>query len=297
MACRLSRADYTRGVRPLAVLAVPAAVLLAAGCGSPDSVPAGPTRRIVTPAAACAASAPAPPAAVPGAPLDTILRVPARARGRRAPLLLALHFAGGSGAEMERATGYTPEARRGGFVVAYPTARTGGVWAGEHELGAVTRTLRAIERVACIDAARVYVAGMSNGGAMANLLACRMADRFAGAVLFAPAVSAIGDCRPARPIPVLEVHGTADPLVAYHPIPAFVAGWARLDGCGRRPRSARIRPAVTRLRWRGCRGGASVEHLRLAGGEHIELLAQLRAAGADPARTSWRFLAAHRPAR
>ena len=285
-------------MRILAALVVPAA-LLAGGCGSsgspPDARPATVTTQ-ETRTAACAASAPAPPTTVPGAPLDTILRVPASARGRRAPLLLVLHFAGGSGAEMERATGYTPEARRAGFAVAYPTATAGGVWAGARELGAVTRTLRAIERVACIDAARVYVAGMSNGGGMANLLACREADRFAGAVLFAPAVSGIGDCRPARPISVLEIHGSADPLVPYGPIPAFVAGWARRDGCARTPRSARIRPAVTRLRWPGCGAGAAVEHLRLTGGRHIELLSQLRAAGVDPARASWRVLAAHRPA-
>jgi poly(3-hydroxybutyrate) depolymerase len=44
----------------------------------------------------------------------------------------------------------------------------------------------------------------------------------------------------------------------------------------------------------GCNGGAEVEHVRLTGGKHIELLPQLRAAGVDPAATAWRFLRAHR---
>src|SRR4029077_10830618 len=59
---------------------------------------------------------------------DTILRVPARARGHRAPLILALHFAGGTGAQMEQATRYTPQAARSGFVVAYPTASGNPFW-------------------------------------------------------------------------------------------------------------------------------------------------------------------------
>ncbi len=288
-------------MRVSGALAATSAVLALAGCGSSDS-PAAPAASTTAaapapasaPASPCAATAATPPAKVPGAALNTILRVPAKVRGRPAPLVLALHFASGSGAEMEQATRLTPEARRSGFVVAYPSATSDGVWALDDDVDAVTRTLAAIRRAACIDPKRIYLTGISNGGGMARLLACRFAGRFAGVVLFAPAISGIGDCRPSRPISMLEVHGTADPLVPYGPIPAFVAAWARLDGCSPGPVSARPRPGVTRQRWRGCDGGAAVEHLRLAGGRHIELMDELRAAGADPARTAWRFLAPHR---
>jgi polyhydroxybutyrate depolymerase len=77
-------------------------------------------------------------------------------------------------------------------------------------------------------------------------------------------------------------------------VPAFIAGWARRDGCAARPRAQRRSARVTLLRWPACHGGAHVEHLRLTGGRHIELLPQLRAAGVDPAHTAWRFLARHR---
>jgi polyhydroxybutyrate depolymerase len=260
-------------------------------CGSSDPPAAS---SVAAAASGCAAGTTAAPSKVPGAPLQTILRVPATASGQRVPLVLALHFASGSGAQMERVTRLTPEARRSGFAVAYPSASSGGVWAGADEIGAVTRTLQAIERSACIDPRRVYLTGISNGGGMANLLACRFPGRFAGVVEFAPAIGGIADCRPSRPVSMLEVHGSADPIVPYGPIPAFVAAWARLDGCSPAPAVARVRPKLTRRRWSGCRGGAVVEHLRLAGGHHIELLPELRAAGADPARTAWRFLAPHR---
>src|SRR4051794_17532905 len=191
---------------------------------------------------ACAAGAKAPPSKVTGAPLDTILRVPARARGHRAPLILALHFASGTGGQMEQATRYTPQAARSGFAVAYPTASANHFWSIDGDLDKLSRTLDAIEKVACIDPARVYVSGISNGGFMATVVACRMAGRIAAAALFAPGITGIGDCAPARPISVLEVHGTSDPIVPYRDIPAFVAGWGRgRGGCGRASRHGRGR--------------------------------------------------------
>jgi polyhydroxybutyrate depolymerase len=288
-------------------LAVAAALVLAA-CGS-SSDPAASTRSAAPASAAsassvsagaaqqspaCRAGAKAPPSKVPGAPLDTILRVPPRARGHRAPLVLALHFAGGTGAQMEEATRYTPQAARSGFAVAYPTASADHFWSIDNDLDKLAKTLDAAERVACIDPSRVYVSGISNGGFMSTVLACRMADRFAAAALFAPAVSGFGDCSPARPISVLEVHGTSDPIVPYAGVPAFLAGWARTDGCASRSIARRTGAKVTIFRWPGCRGGAQLEHLRLTRGKHIELLPQLRAAGVDPAATAWRFLRAHR---
>jgi len=286
-----------------------AAALAVAACGSssdapagtPDTAPAvgnasgtGSAAAATQASPACAAGAEAPPGKVTGAPLDTILRVPARTRGHRAPLVLALHFAGGTGSEMEQATRYTPQAARSGFVVAYPTASANGFWSIDGDLDKLSRTLDAVERVACIDASRVYVSGISNGGFMATVLACRMAGRIAAAALFAPGVNGIGDCAPSRPVSVLEVHGTSDPIVPYRDIPAFVAGWAKRDGCSSRSTAQRRSATVTVLRWPGCRGGAEVEHLRLTRGKHIELLPQLRAAGVDPAGTAWRFLRTHR---
>ena len=200
---------------------------------------------------ACTAGAKAPPSKVPGAPLDTLLRVPAKARGHRAPLILALHFASGTGSQMEQATRYTPEAARAGFVVAYPTASQNNFWGIGNDLDKLRQTLDAVERVACIDPSRVYVSGISNGGFMATVLACRMAGRIAAAALFAPGVTGIGDCSPSRPVSVLEVHGTADPIVPYGDIPAFVAAWAGRDGCASRATAQRRSAVVTIFRWPG----------------------------------------------
>lgn len=274
------------------------------GASSTAAAPASSASASASPAAPnpCAGGAATPPARVAGAPLDTILRVPARARGHRAPLVLALHFASGTGSEMEQATRLTPEARRGGFLVAYPSASQSRFWSAAGDFERLIRTLDAIERVACVDRSRVYAVGISNGGYMSTVLACRAANRIAAVTLFAPGISGIGDCEPARPLSVLELHGTADPIVPYRDasgrpdedVPAFMASWARRDGCSATSRPQRVSATVTRFSWPGCRAGTRVEHVRLTGGKHIELLPQLRDARVDPAQTAWRFLSAQR---
>jgi len=281
----------------LTVLALCAASALAA-CGSSgdggsraggDLAPA----TAATARAGCARTGGPVPASVPGAPLRTLLRVPPTARGHRAPLVVALHFATGDGAAMERQTRLTPEARRAGFVIAYPTATAGGFWEPS-DLPKLARTIAAIERAACIDRSRVYALGWSNGGGMAALAACRMADTVAAVALFAPAVDTSAGCRPSRPVSVLEVHGTADAIVPYAAGRSLIGGWAARDGCRATPVTHPAGAKAARLRWSGCRGGAAVEHLRLDGGRHVELFDDLRAAGVDPGAVTWRFLAAHR---
>jgi polyhydroxybutyrate depolymerase len=91
----------------------------------------------------------------------------------------------------------------------------------------------------CIDPKRVYATGLSNGGAMSHLLACRAADVFAAT---APVSMGNGTvpCAPARPVSVIMFRGTADPLVPY--AGGFIPGaqadfdqWKALDGCAGAP--------------------------------------------------------------
>ena len=228
-----------------------------------------------------------------GAPLKTILRVPAANRSRRAPLVVALHFAGGPGRAMEQQTGLTAEARRAGFDVAYPTAPGHGFWRAS-DLPRLRQTIAAIERAACIDSGRVYLLGWSNGGGMAALGACRMPDTIAAVALFAPATGFAKSCSPSRAPSVLEVHGTSDPIVLYAGGRSFIGAWARRNGCSATPTTSRVGSRGTLLRWTGCDDGASVQHLRVARAGHVQLFSDIRAAAIDPNATAWRFLSAHR---
>jgi polyhydroxybutyrate depolymerase len=270
----------TRPPRLAIALAVSVAVL--AGCGS------SPKR---TSTNGCPSTTP--PTTVPGAALDTILRVPATNRSRRVPLVVALHFATGTGEAMEQATGLTAEAKRAGFDVAYPTATSStGFWTPP-DLPKLRRTITAIEQAACIDRSRLYLVGWSNGGTAAVRAACELPGTVAAVVLFAAAVNAARSCTPAHTPSLLEIHGTADPLWPYARARAFVAAWAKRNRCGA-PTTTRVGTRGTLLRWTGCKDGATFEHLRVAGARHVEVFSDLRAAGIDPDATAWRLLSAHR---
>jgi poly(3-hydroxybutyrate) depolymerase len=105
-------------------------------------------------------------------PLETLLDVPSGPRTAR-PLILALHGARQGGYGMQRYTGLSDDAR--GFVVAYPnTPHDNGFWNVED----VPRLLALVDAIGrCVPITSVSAVGFSNGGLMANALACNAADR------------------------------------------------------------------------------------------------------------------------
>jgi polyhydroxybutyrate depolymerase len=228
------------------------AALLAAGCGGASY----PAARRPGPAAAR-------PACVDRLPLDTLLRVPDGPRRPR-PLILALHGARQSGYGLQSYTGFTDDAP--GYLVAYPnTLHRNGFWSP----GDVPALLALVDAVGrCEPVTEVYAVGFSNGGLMANALACRAARRIRAIVLVAAGYEGLGRCAPSQPVSVLDIHGASDQVVAYRGLRAFVDTWARRDGCAPRPSARREVEGITHLRWHGCAAGTRVEHLRVADDTH-----------------------------
>ena len=66
-----------------------------------------------------------------------------------------------------------------------------------------------LEATLCIDPARVYATGISNGSAFAQRLACLMPDRIAAVAAVAAFVYPVV-CDAAPPVPIIAFHGTAD---------------------------------------------------------------------------------------
>jgi polyhydroxybutyrate depolymerase len=195
-------------------------------------------------------------------PLDTLLDGVAGRSPR--PLILALHGARQGGYGMQRYTGLSDDAP--GFLVAYPTTpHDNGFWRVE-DVPRLLALVDAIDR--CVPVSAVTAVGFSNGGLMANALACRAADRVRAVVLVASGYEGLGRCAPRRAVSVLDIHGTSDQVVGYRELREFVGTWARRDGCSSAPSARREPERVTHLRWRGCRGGSRVEHVRVAGDTH-----------------------------
>lgn len=68
-----------------------------------------------------------------------------------------------------------------------------------------------------VDRSRVFIVGRSNGGFMAERLACERADLFTSIVDLSGAASATADppCVPSRPVSILAIHGTGDASISY----------------------------------------------------------------------------------
>jgi polyhydroxybutyrate depolymerase len=130
----------------------------------------------------------------------------------------------------------------------------------------------------CVDLARVYLVGLSNGGHFASELVCDLGDRVA-AVATVGGVLAVDGCDPARPIPLITFHGTADTFVPFDggegtgidtlnppdelydvlasayegadlaPIPDTVAAWAARNGCDGEPEVTEVSDEVELRAW------------------------------------------------
>jgi polyhydroxybutyrate depolymerase len=306
--CRLT--SFAAGVVALALL-----VAVAAACGGSPAASEAERRGPPTIAGEGCGRAPKPGNATMmitsgGRDRSARVHVPGGLEtGRRIPVLLVLHGAGGDGPSFERYSRFSELADREGFVAVYPSAidrfwTVGEDSSGPDDVRFLADLLDRVEGRTCVDPTRVYATGLSNGGGMAARLACELSERVVAVAPVAGAYGGLPPCRPPRTVSVLEMHGDADPIVSYEgsgpgrPDSArgFAAGWAERDGCAASPIRRRLAPTAVRLDWSGCRSGAAVSHVRILGGGHD-------IPGVTP-RTSppgaifgpgeiWRFLAAH----
>ena len=160
-----------------------------------------------------------------------------------APALLVLHGGGGRGWQIRRHAEFTLAEQ--GWVTIYPDALdrlwndgrhalAGGPLRRTDDVGFLRRLLGGLAAEGRIDPARIYVTGISNGGAMTQRLLCEAPELVAGAAVVAMNFPVGLDCPDGPAVPMLFLLGTEDPLVPYAGGPVSV---------GRRDRGA-VRPAA-----------------------------------------------------
>ncbi len=223
-----------------------------------------------------------------GGPQRTyILHVPPSYDGAtRTPLVLNLHGFGSNARQQAIYSGLPVKGDREGFIVVTPNGSgtpqrwnlaTGG---GVDDVAFIRDLLDHVESQLCIDEQRVFAAGISNGSAFAQRLACAMPDRIA-AVGAVAATSFPIRCGSDRPVGVIAFQGTDDPCVPYGggtskcglnlPVPAAetaAADWAKHDGCNMEPARQQSSPHVRTIAYSECRGGAAVLLYVIEGGGH-----------------------------
>ncbi len=139
-----------------------------------------------------------------------------------APLLFVLHGSAGSGEDMMVVTqrGFERIADKEKIVVVYPDALERRWNEQDGTVDDAAFLLAVADKLisdGLVDRKRVYLAGISNGGMMAQRMACEHADRVAGIASVAGSLpeKLAEKCKPLQTIPVILIHGTEDPIVPW----------------------------------------------------------------------------------
>jgi polyhydroxybutyrate depolymerase len=217
------------------------------------------------------------------------------ARKDRLPILIVLHGGEGNGSRAAKQTGLADYVDRVGMLAIFPDA--GGVqWNdgrattddGLDDVAFLRSVIAKAVQTWGGDPSRVFVAGLSNGGMMAQRMGCDAADvvTAVGSVIANMPQDLERRCRPSRPIPVMLINGTEDPImpwdggeIAHSPVFGGAGGtvvsamdtfnrWSMLDGCSRPEVSDLNGIQVKRHLSTGCRSGSQVVLYEIEGGGH-----------------------------
>lgn len=242
------------------------------------------------------------------------------------PLVISLHGGAGWPAMQMDVSGWNRLADQDGFLVVYPAGRGKPKRWETFEPGAdLQRDVRYIAAVIdslraafAIDATRIYADGLSNGGGMAFVLSCTLADRIAAIGMVAPAQTLAPDwCPDRRPMPMIAFHGDADPILPYHggpmggpgpvrpafrPVRAFVAWWAARNRCATTPVETVMAADVVRWEYAECAEDAPVVFHTVLGGGHTwpggsglpEWFTGPTVRSIDATKEMWAFFGRHR---
>jgi polyhydroxybutyrate depolymerase len=217
------------------------------------------------------------------------------------PLVLDLHGSGGTAAEQAATSRFEALAAQEGFLVASLQAGAeGNRWNvpvtddRPDDVAYVSDVIDHVAQRACTDRTRVYATGFSGGARMSSLLGCRLSARIAAIAPMA-GLRWPGECD-GRTVPVLTLHGLADPQNTYdghvaergaewlESVPEALASWARHNGCNADAVLEDPPGPLSTLRYEGCDGGAEVRLIRIDGLRHEWAREEI-----DATRTMWEF--------
>jgi len=233
-------------------------------------------------------------------PLDAVWSVPTTRTGTRSvrvhvpasydpktqmPLVLDFHGYSSNAEQEDFLDGMTAKANKAGFLVAQPDGLSNswnaGICCGDSakngvdDMAFVNALLDMLEAKLCVDRARVFATGMSNGGFFSHRLGCQLSSRIA-AIAPVAGVMGVDPCAPSRPVSVMYFHGTGDTVVPYDgsakdgwpSAPQTFATWAKVDACTGDPTQTYQQGDVTCSTYSQCAAGTVVTLCTIDGGGH-----------------------------
>ncbi len=221
--------------------------------------------------------------------------------GTPVPLVLSLHGYTVDGPSTASYFGLPDLVDERGYLLAYPDgladSRGEQYWnatdaccdfdrSGVDDSAYLASVIETVAEQYAVDPQRVFVVGHSNGGFMALRMACDHADLVAAAVSVAGAMPAdTSECRPERPVSIVQVHSDADETISYRGgstgmgsrysgAEATVERWRTVDRCDATPAQATADleatlegEETTTSTW-SCADGTEVGLWTIAGGRH-----------------------------
>jgi polyhydroxybutyrate depolymerase len=173
------------------------------------------------------------------------------------------------------------------FIVVYPNG-IANYWnafgQGENDVKFIDSLIEKLSRSYTIDKNCVYSCGMSNGGFMSYTLACQLSHKIAAVASVTGVLSnhTINNCTLSHPVPVMQIHGTADPTVNYTTGTANGVGveqtvnfWLGKNNCTSMSDTIDVPNTNTTdgctaelIRYQQCDAGSNVYFYKIDGGAH-----------------------------
>lgn len=206
------------------------------------------------------------------------------------PLVFNLHGYTSNSSQQMAYANFMPVADTANFLVVHPDGTfnfgnqfwNAGFGPGVDDVQFLSRLIDSLDVDYNIDLQRVYSCGMSNGGIMSYYLACNLPNRIAAiASVTGSMLNTWFTCAPARPFPVMEIHGTLDATVPYNGdatfknIDSVVKKWRVHNNCSPAPVTFSVpdinlfdNSTAVQYKWVGGNNGASVELFKVINGSH-----------------------------
>src|SRR6266550_5393032 len=227
----------------------------------------------------------------------------------KAPLVIALHGCTQTSDEYDHGTGWSSLADSLGFAVVYPQQQPannpkncfswflpGDIARGHGEALSIKEMVEHAIATFAADRRKVFVTGLSAGGAMASVMLAVYPEVFAGGAIIAGlpygcasnvqqafeamftehghAAQALGDrvraaSRHRGPWPKISVwHGTSDPIVKPFNCEDIIRQWTNVHGLSDSPSYQESIGSYTRRIWNDAKGKALIEAFSISGMAH-----------------------------
>ena len=228
------------------------------------------------------------------------------------PLLFSLHGATGTWESQYEISQFSVIADRENFILITPEAtRINNLitfWNNEsdttraNDVGFIRTLIENLTTSYAIDTDRVYCAGSSNGGFMCFQLACALSDKIAAITAVKGTMSErqLTTCNPTRPVPALQLHGTADELVSYDSVDDALDFWSTHNQTNTTPLSIDLPDldpndgsTVQYIILHNGINGSTVEHFKVNGGGHDWFGEPGSNQDIDASEEAWTFFSKH----